>query len=178
MRHIRGIRRRDQTIVPRHDRIAGRPPPRAARWTAFFVRFVRCRASSDFPVTSNAFQPAYAGGPADAFIVILNRRGSRARFSSFLGGSGDDGSAGAGEWLDRKGNFYVPGFTDSQDFPVTRMAFQTSNAGGYDVFLVKLRLPKGAGTLASRTTAETRGSSRRATVPISRPTVPWRWRGR
>jgi beta-propeller repeat-containing protein len=95
-------------------------------------------SSPDFPVTPNALQPAYAGGPEDAFILTLNRTGSGLKFSTFLGGSGDDGSAGSGEWLDRQGNFYVPGFTDSTDFPVTAGAFQSANAGGYDVFLAKI----------------------------------------
>jgi Beta-propeller repeat len=95
-------------------------------------------SSPDFPVTRDAFQDTYAGGPADAFVVTLNRKGSRLKFSSFLGGSGDDGSAGAGEWLDEEGNFYVPGATDSPDFPVTSGAFQETNNGGYDVFLVKI----------------------------------------
>jgi hypothetical protein len=95
-------------------------------------------SSPDFPVTADAFQGAYGGGPADAFVVRLNRKGSRLKFSSFLGGSGDDGSAGAGEWLDDEGNFYVPGATDSPDFPVTSGAFQQTNNGGYDVFLVKI----------------------------------------
>jgi hypothetical protein len=94
--------------------------------------------SPEFPVTADAFQPAYGGGPADAFVLTLDRTGSSLDFSSFLGGSGDDGSAGSGEWLDREGNFYVPGFTDSEDFPVTPGAFQTTNAGGGDVFLVKI----------------------------------------
>ena len=80
-------------------------------------------ASPDFPVTRDALQPAFAG-PADAFILRLDDRGSRLRFSTFLGGSGDDGSAGAGEWLDDRGNFYVPGFTNSPDFPVTPGSFQ------------------------------------------------------
>ena len=64
--------------------------------------------------------------------------GSRLRFSTFLGGSGDDGSAGAGEWLDDRGNFYVPGFTNSPDFPVTPGAFQSGNAGGSDIWLAKI----------------------------------------
>jgi hypothetical protein len=97
-------------------------------------------ASPDFPVTPDALQGTFAGGPADAFVATLNRRGSRLKFSTFLGGSGDDGSVGSGEWLDDGGNLYVPGFTNSTDFPVTPGAFQTENAGGYDVFLVKIAL--------------------------------------
>lgn len=97
-------------------------------------------ASTDFPITPDAFQPAYGGGPTDAFVAILATDGSALSSSSFLGGSGEDGSSGSGAWLDGSGNFYVPGFTDSMDFPTTEGAFQTSNAGGFDVFLVKLEL--------------------------------------
>jgi hypothetical protein len=101
------------------------------------AHMVGITASPDFPVTRNALQPEFAG-TADAFILRLDDRGARLRFSTFLGGSGDDGSAGAGEWLDDRGNFYVPGFTNSADFPVTAGSFQTESAGGYDIWLAKI----------------------------------------
>jgi hypothetical protein len=96
--------------------------------------------SPDFPVTKRAIQAVYGGGVSDAFLVGLNRRGSKLRFASFLGGSGEDGSFGAGGWLDDKGNWFVPGFTASPDFPTTPGAFQSTNAGETDVFLVKVNL--------------------------------------
>jgi hypothetical protein len=71
---------------------------------------------------------------------MTSRRGSKLRFASFLGGSGEDGSFGAGGWLDDKGNWFVPGYTDSADFPTTPGAFQPHNAGELDVFLVKVDL--------------------------------------
>jgi hypothetical protein len=108
-------------------------------------------ASSDFPVTLDAFQPFYAGGPTDAFVAVLAANGSALLSSSFLGGSGEDGSAGAGAWLDGSGNFYVPGFTDSADFPTTEGGFQTANAGGFDVFLVKLALDEASAAMANAT---------------------------
>jgi hypothetical protein len=97
-------------------------------------------ASTNFPVTTDAFQSSYGGGPTDAFVATLAPDGSELLFSSFLGGSGEDGSAGAGAWLDDSGNFFIPGFTDSPDFLTTEGAFQTANAGGFDLFLVKLAL--------------------------------------
>jgi hypothetical protein len=128
--------------------------------------------STDFAVTGGAFQAGYGGGPSDAFLVLLSRDGSRLTFGSYLGGSGEDGSAGAGSWLDGKGNWYVPGFTDSADFPVTRGAFQTTNAGGMDVFLVKVALGKrhqGSGhRTASVTPAD--GSGARAGLTRDRMT--------
>jgi Beta-propeller repeat len=118
--------------------------------------------SADFPVTGGAFQDGYGGGATDAFLVLLNRNGSRLRFGSYLGGSGEDGSSGAGSWLDGKGNYFIPGFTDSLDFPVTPGAFQTENAGAVDVFLVRVDLGrghKGSGQLTAPDTAQQRGSS-------------------
>jgi Beta-propeller repeat len=120
--------------------------------------------SPDFPVTGGAFQADYGGGPADAFLVLLSRDGSRLRFGSFLGGSDDDGSVGAGSWLDGRGNYFIPGFTNSTDFPVTPGAYQTANAGGYDVFLVKVTLGKrhkGSGRRTASVTAQGGGSGAR-----------------
>ena len=85
---------------------------------------------------------AYGGGPADAFLLLLSRDGSRLKFARYLGGSGEDGSVGAGSWLDGNGHWFIPGFTTSTDFPVTPGAFHTENAGGFDVFLVKVALDK------------------------------------
>jgi Beta-propeller repeat len=99
-------------------------------------------SSTDFPVTRGAIQRTYGGGLADAFLLLLSRDGSRLRFGSYLGGSGEDASVGAGSWLDGKGNWFVPGTTTSTDFPVTPGAFQTANAGGFDVFLVKVALDR------------------------------------
>ena len=81
------------------------------------AHMVGATGSTDFPVTGNALQPEFGGEPADAFILTFNDTASRLRFSTFFGGSGDDGSFGAGEWLDDRGNFYVPGFTNSPGLP-------------------------------------------------------------
>ena len=111
-------------------------------------------------MTSGAFQASYGGGPADAFLVLLSRNGSRLRFGSYLGGSGEDASVGAGSWLDGKGNWFIPGATSSTDFPVTPGAFQNENAGAFDAFLVKVDLDKrhkGSGQRAGSVTVESSG---------------------
>jgi hypothetical protein len=67
----------------------------------------------------------------------------------------------AGE-LDKPGNFYIDGFTDSTDFPVTPGAFQTENAGAFDVFLVKVDLGKrhkGSGQQTASVTTQERASA-------------------
>jgi len=95
--------------------------------------------STDFPTTPGAIQGANAGG-LDAFVIKLNRSGSKLMSSTYLGGSGDDGSNGSGVGLDKSGNAYVVGFTTSADFPTTGGAFQTAFGGGVDVFVAKLGL--------------------------------------
>ena len=93
-------------------------------------------SSNDFPVTPGAFQTTYGGGPEDAFITKLNTTGTALVYSTYLGGSGDDG--GNRIAIDISGIAYVTGFTDSGNFPHTSGAFQTSPQGGYDAFVTKL----------------------------------------
>ncbi len=57
-------------------------------------------------------------------------------YSTYLGGSGDDGAAGI--VIDAGGNAYVTGTTDSEDFPTTPGAFQTTLQGSLDAFVTKL----------------------------------------
>jgi hypothetical protein len=58
------------------------------------------------------------------------------RFSTYLGGSGDD--SGWGVALDQQGNPVVAGITESDDLPVTTDAPQTHRGGQADAFLMKL----------------------------------------
>jgi hypothetical protein len=97
-------------------------------------------ASTDFPTTPDAFQPANAGG-FDLGIVQLDRNG-RLAFSSYLGGSGDEDNGAGAPGLDTHGNFYVSGVTSSTDFPVTPGAIQPTYGGGdIDGPLAKVTLP-------------------------------------
>jgi hypothetical protein len=90
--------------------------------------------STDFPVTRDAFQARNAGG-FDLTVSQLDRRG-RLRFSSYLGGSGDDDGAVS----DGRGGLYLGGVTSSPDFPVTRDAFQPVFGGGdIDGLLLEIR---------------------------------------
>ncbi len=61
-------------------------------------------------------------------------------YSTYLGGSFDDGVLGLA--IDKAGNAYLAGFTDSFDFPVTPGAFQTTCQGNCtvdgDAFVTKL----------------------------------------
>jgi hypothetical protein len=98
-------------------------------------------ASTDFPTTPNAFQPANAGG-LDLGIVQLDRNG-RLLFSSYLGGSGDDENGGSAPALDQRGNIYAGGVTSSTDFPVTPGAIQPTYGGGdIDGLIAKVTLTR------------------------------------
>ena len=63
-------------------------------------------------------------------VTKLNPAGTAVLYSTYLGGSGDDG--GADITVDSQGNAYVVGSTSSSDFP-TVQAFQPSHSGGSEV---------------------------------------------
>jgi uncharacterized repeat protein (TIGR01451 family) len=105
--------------------------------------------SSNFPVTANATQPTYGGGTnpcpmnatcGDAFQTVLNSSGSSLLFSTYLGGSADDGAAGMA--LDGNGYRYLVGATASSNFPIAGKPFQSackSCASGIpDAFVTKI----------------------------------------
>ncbi|MCK4614481.1 MAG: DUF2341 domain-containing protein, partial [Thermoplasmata archaeon] len=93
--------------------------------------------SFDFP-TVNAYDSSYNDN-ADAFVSKLDPSQSGTSsllYSTFLGGSGDDG--GYGIAVGSSGNAYVTGYTSSTDFPTTSGAYDTSHNGNEDVFVSKL----------------------------------------
>ncbi len=102
---------------------------------------------TDFPTTTNAFQPNYGGGHADAFVLALSLDGSALLHSTFIGGAGSDmGFTSLAAHPD--GSIYVAGATSSADFPTTTGAFQQSIASGSpddlwyvdgDAFLVRIQ---------------------------------------
>lgn len=102
--------------------------------------------SSDFPTTPGAFQGGCGGGKkdchiGDVFVAKLNPTGSALAYSTYLGGSGNDG--GNDIVVDASGDAYVSGLTASADFPTTPGAFQTACGGGcaggtFDAFVTKL----------------------------------------
>jgi hypothetical protein len=104
--------------------------------------------SLSYPLTSGAYQTILKGDDS-AFVTKLNANGSALLYSTYLGGSVDAQGFGGSDYgasiaLDRSGNAYVTGGTQSLDFPTTPGAFQTSlslNSFGdptYDGFVSKI----------------------------------------
>jgi len=88
----------------------------------------------DFPTTAGSIQPAKAaGGGHDAFVAEMNQTGSALVYSTFLGGTADDGATSIE--LSAVGTVYVRGNTFSFNFPVTANAYQKSYAGDTDAFV-------------------------------------------
>jgi hypothetical protein len=113
--------------------------------------------SADFPTGQNlasgqirnfaepTFQSEYQGGAFDAFVTKFNPNGQSLAYSTFLGGTGNEGVAflpltASTIGLDQAGQAYVVGTTTSStSFPITQNAEQPTFGGGLtDAFLTKL----------------------------------------
>ncbi len=112
-------------------------------------------SSPDFPVTTGAYDGSYNGG-GDIYITKLNSTGTALVGSTYMGGTGRDGTNFSGNeetfgnlkynygddsrsevLVDNAGNIYLAGSSNSTDFP-TLNAQQTTNAGGQDAVIMKL----------------------------------------
>jgi Beta-propeller repeat len=95
--------------------------------------------SADFPTTPGAFDTTHNGGAFDElfdlFVTKLNATGSALVYSTFLGGSKSDFTAGFA--VDAARNAYVVGSTLSPDLPTTPGAFDSAFAGS-EGFVAKL----------------------------------------
>jgi hypothetical protein len=100
-----------------------------ASGSAFITGYTQ---SANFPTTSGAMQPAFAGGTSDAFLVQLTAVGALG-YGSYLGGSGSD--AGYGVAVASSGTVYVGGNTTSSNFPTTSGVVQPAAGGGNDAFV-------------------------------------------
>jgi len=94
-------------------------------------------SSTDFPVV-DPIQAANHGG-RDAFVAKIASDGSQLLYSTYLGGSADEGSwRDVNVAVDSAGSAYVAGITWSVDFPITPLAFQQSLKGGMEAFVAKI----------------------------------------
>ena len=95
--------------------------------------------SSNFPLSTNAFQSSREGVLGnDSFVTKINKSGTAMIYSTYIGGSGDDNARSIA--VDASGCAYITGYTDSTNFDCTTGAFQTTNAGGRDVFASKFNV--------------------------------------
>jgi hypothetical protein len=77
-----------------------------------------------------------ANGNLDAFFTKLNALGSAVPYSTYLGGSGVDFARGIAVGAD--GSTFLPGRTESTNFPTTAGAFDVDyNGGERDAFVAK-----------------------------------------
>jgi Beta-propeller repeat len=91
-------------------------------------------ASANFPGFSSTNKLT---GTMNAFVTEMNPTGSNFIYSTYVGGSASDG--GYGIALDKSGDAFVVGATDSADFPVTSGAYQASlPSGATNAFIVEL----------------------------------------
>ena len=100
-------------------------------------------SSSDFPITTGAYDTAYNGsdsyGSGDTFVSKLNGDLASLIASTYLGGSSSEYANSIA--VDKDGNIYVSGYTLSADFPAISSCYDTSyNGGDYggDAFVSKL----------------------------------------
>lgn len=91
--------------------------------------------SSDFPVTSGAFQTTFTGYQ-DVFVTKMNASGSSPVYSTLLGGSYSQ--QGTGIVVDTSGFAYLTGYTYSSDFPTTPGVYQNFLNGYEDAFVTKI----------------------------------------
>ncbi len=91
--------------------------------------------SPGFPTTPGAYDRSH-NGSSDAFVLRLNSSGSALEFSTFVGGADWDKATAIA--VDADGRSYVGGYGYSNDFPTTPGAFDRSQNGNRDGFLLRL----------------------------------------
>jgi hypothetical protein len=103
--------------------------------------FVAGGTKDGLKVTGNAFQKSYNGHTkddmtgGDAFLMKMSPTGE-ILYSTYIGGSGSEFYC-LQITLDDLGNVYVGFTTDSQDLPVSNNAYQKSNKGDNDHYIIK-----------------------------------------
>lgn len=93
-----------------------------------------CTSSSDFPVTTGAYQST-PGGSQDGVVFSLNPTLTTLRWSTYLGGSAGDMAFGVK--VSGDGTVVVGGGTQSADLAMSSGAYQSAIAGGSDAFMFR-----------------------------------------
>lgn len=99
------------------------------------IYYVGNTGSTNFPVSSGAYQSSKAGGLEDAVVVKFDKAGNR-KWATYMGGSSSDAASGvavgAGDYV------YFTGNTNSTDWPTTAGAEQGSFDAITDLIIVKM----------------------------------------
>jgi hypothetical protein len=106
-------------------------------YVAGYTESINLHPFTPFPII-NPIQASFGGGNSDAFVTKINAAGSAFVYSTYLGGSGNDG--GYAIAVDGSGNAHVTGYTNSTNFP-TANPIQASNPGGFDAFVLSISAP-------------------------------------
>ncbi|ADW71045.1 DUF7948 domain-containing protein [Granulicella tundricola] len=125
-------------------------------------------ASTDFPTTANALQPLNNTGGSDFTLVQLNPAATSILYSTYFGGTTDNGFNSVPMAVDANGNIHLTGSTSSASFPVTPNALQQvfangdSGPDGNDIFYAEL----GTGQIVTATPS-TGGNVGDATITVN-----------
>jgi PKD repeat protein len=93
--------------------------------------------SDDFPISANAYQKGRQTTMATAFVTRVASDGASFEASTFLGGTRYQEAIAVD--MDAEGEVHVVGYTNSNDFPVTVGAFQTTiGSSDEDVFVTRM----------------------------------------
>jgi hypothetical protein len=92
--------------------------------------------SSNFLVTYGAFDVTYNGGSYDGFVMKFAPDCITLHYSTFFGGS--DIELGFAMDIDDEGYAFITGMTYSSDFPITIGAFNSSNSGYEEIYVIKV----------------------------------------
>ncbi len=105
-------------------------------------------SSPDFPL-KNAVQTIYGGGTNDGVVMKFNPGLSDLLWSTYVGGSGMDALYSVK--VDRQGNVFAAGGSNSIDFPVTENAIKTQKPGADDIDGVVVKIAKDGSELLAAT---------------------------
>lgn len=101
-------------------------------------------SSSDFPVTSGAYDTSF-NGSNDTFLTVINPKGNGSSdifYSTFLGGDTNDAG---NDLVVTDGKAWLTGYSDSATFPITALSVDTTHNGSTDAFFSIIQ-PGGNGT--------------------------------
>ncbi len=91
--------------------------------------------SLDMPTTAGTAQPAFGGGDLDAILLRLSADLTSLQFATYCGGS--QGDSGNGVQLGSTGDIYLTGGTASSNLPMVGSAFDNSNGGSDDGYVMR-----------------------------------------